>query len=88
MSERLLSIPHPCPSAGEFRGQLWSNEGSRSLSFSGGVLVVGEDTSNENSKEDQEPLSLILTSCQDILFHERRVVARGGRRYSSPLAKG
>jgi hypothetical protein len=69
-------------------GQLWSNEGSRSLSFSGGVLVVGEDTSNENSKEDQEPLSLILTSCQDILIHERHAVAHGGRRYSSPLAKG
>ncbi len=88
MSERLLSIPHPCPSAGEFRGQLWSNEGSHSLSSSGGILVIGEDTSDEDSKEDQEPLSLISTSCRDILFHKRHAVARGGRCYSSPLAKG
>jgi hypothetical protein len=69
-------------------GQLWSNESSCSLSSSGGVVLVGEDTSDEDSKGDQEPLSLISTSCQDILFHERRAVARGGRRYSSPLAKG
>jgi hypothetical protein len=87
MSECSLSIPRPCPSAREFGGQLCSDEGSRSLSSSGGILVVGEDTSNEDSK-DQEPLSLILISCRDLLFHERRAVARGGRCYSSPLAKG
>jgi hypothetical protein len=69
-------------------GQLWSDEGSRSSSSSGGVLVIGEDTSREDSKEDQEPLSLILTSHQDLLFRERHAVVRGGRCYSSPLAKG
>ena len=69
-------------------GQLWSDEGSCSSSSSGGGLVVGEDTSNEDSEEDQEPLSLILTSCQDLLFRERLAVARGGHCYSSPLAKG
>ncbi len=68
-------------------GQLWSDEGSRSLSSSSGVLVVGEDTSNEDSEEDQEPLSLILTSHRDLLFRKRRAVARGGHPYSSPLDK-
>ncbi len=69
-------------------GQIWSNEGSCSLSSSGGVLVVSEDTSNEDFEEDQELLSLILTSCQDLLFCKRCAVARGGCCYNSPLAKG
>jgi hypothetical protein len=69
-------------------GQLWSDEGSRSSSSSSGVLVVGEDTSDEDSEEDQEPLSLILTSRQDLLVHKRHTVACGGRCYSFFLAKG
>jgi hypothetical protein len=67
-------------------GELLLPEGSYLTDSGGDVLVIGNDTSGDTN-DDHKPISLILTSCQDIRFCNKQSVACKGHRYGSPLSK-
>jgi hypothetical protein len=67
-------------------GELLLPEGSYLSDSSNDVLVISDDTSGDTN-DDHKPISLILTSFQDILFCNKQSVAHGGCHYGSPLSK-
>jgi hypothetical protein len=67
-------------------GELLLPEGSYSSDSSGDILVISNDTSGDTNN-DNKPISLISTSCRDIIFPNKRSVACGGCCYGSPLSK-